>query len=125
MQTVKDSLKKEGGCCKEIFRVEGGWGYDIGDFVQKEEECVSSSFIIFEPWRVFSVADSGVKDEGSGVSVVLLKLVDEKLLYEKEIKPGMLQHIIPVLEKNPKHLRILSEMNFDKRNCKKKKTHTN
>ena len=118
MQTVKESLEKEeGGHCKEIFRVEGGWGYDIGDFIQSEGNS-EDDFIIFEPWRVFSVADAGVKNEGSGLSVVLLNFVDEKLLYEKEIKPGMLQHIIPTLEENSKHLRILSEMTLDKRNCK-------
>ena len=119
MQAVKDSLEKEEGrLCKEIFRVEGGWGYDIGDFVQAGSE----DLIIFEPWRVFSVADSGVKDEKSGVSVVLLNFVEEKLLYEKEIKPGMLRHIIPILEENPKYLRVLSEMTFDKRNCKRNNT---
>ena len=68
------------------------------------------------------MTDSGVKDEGSGISVVLLNFVDEKLLYENEIKPGMLQHIIPILEENTKHLKILSEMNFDKRNYKPEST---
>ena len=120
MQTVKESLEKEeGGHFKEIFRVEGGWGYDIRDFIPVDEEDAFSDFIILEPWRVFSVTDAGVKNEGSGLSVVLLTFVEEKIIYGEEIKPGMLQHIIPTLEENSKYLEILSKMSFDNRNCKK------
>ena len=111
--------RKESRCCKEIFRVEGGWGYDLSAFAQagnKGEDFVSD-FVIFEPWRVFSVADIGVKDEGSGISVVLLKMVEEMLVYENEIKPGMFQHIVPTLEENQKHLKILSKVTFDNRDC--------
>ena len=118
MQTVKESLERENGCYKEIFSVEGGWGYNIGDFVSiGSKEGLVDDFIILEPWRVFSVADSGVKNEGGGTSVVPLSFVDERLLYEKEILLGMLQHIIPALE-DPGYLKILSEMIFDNRNSK-------
>ena len=120
MQIVKETLEKNKESNKEIFRVEGGWGYDVADFMQvsSKNEEILNDFIILEPWRVFSVADSGVKNEDSGISVVLLNFVDEKLMYEKEIKPGMLQYIIPMLGKNQRYLKILSEMTLDKRNCK-------
>lgn len=118
MQTVKECLEGEGVDYKEIFRVEGGWGYDIGDFVQSEEGFISD-FIILEPWRAFSVVDCGIKKDNEA-SIVLLRMTEGRFAYENEIKPGMLQYIIPTLEKNQKSLNILSEMTFDNRDCKKK-----
>ena len=124
MRHVKESLDKESGFYKEIFRVDEGWGYDLSAFSQagNEGEDFVSDFIIFEPWRIFLVSDIGIKKE-DGTSVMLLKMTEEMLVYENEIKPGIFQHIIPTLEENPKYLKILSEMTLDKRNCKKKHCH--
>ena len=53
-----------------------------------------------EPWRCFRVLNPGVRKENWKVSIAPLELLDEELIYEKEVPPGMLRHIIKELEEN-------------------------
>ena len=54
--------------------------------------------VILEPWRRFEMMDSGVKKDDGEFSVVPLKMCDEGLVYEKEIPPGVLLHVVKVLK---------------------------
>ena len=56
--------------------------------------------VVLEPWRRFEVMDSGVKKDGGEFSVVPLKMCDEGLVYEKEIPPGVLLHIVKALKES-------------------------
>ena len=51
-----------------------------------------------EPWRCFRVLNPGVRKENGKVSIVPLELLDEELIYEKEVPPGVCRHIIKGLE---------------------------
>ena len=54
--------------------------------------------VVLEPWRRFEVMNSGVKKDGGEFSVVPLKMCDEGLVYEKEIPPGVLLHVVKALK---------------------------
>ena len=125
--TLLDSVKtakRERKNSMEIFRVENGKGYDIGDFNLTREQIKSkagnnSDMLVMEPMRRFTVLDSGITKGDSGTSVVIVKMVDEKLVYEKEIQPGICHNIANSVEENVKAFKILTNTSFD--NCKKRK----
>ena len=54
--------------------------------------------VVMEPWRSFKVLDPGVIKDN--VSIVPLKMLDQGLIYEKEIPPGVSRHIIKELKLN-------------------------
>ena len=56
--------------------------------------------VVLEPWRRFEVMNSGVKKDGGKFSVVPLKVCDERVMYEKEIPPGVLLHVVKALKES-------------------------
>ena len=118
--TLLDSVKtarREKKDSMEIFRVENGRGYDIGAFALTREQIVSkavnSDLLVIEPMRTFSVLDSGIAKGDTGTSVVIVRMVDEKFIYEKEIQPGICHNIARSVDENVKAFRILTETSFD------------
>ena len=75
--------------------------------------------IILEPWRCFKVANEGVRKDRGRMSIVSLGWIEEELIYEKEIEPGVCRHIVKLLKESTgdkevvkKMLRILCELPF-------------
>lgn len=121
LDSVKSAAKKEKSNSMEVFRIENGKGYDIGDFNLTREQIKSkagnnSDLLVMEPMRTFTVLDSGITKGDSGTSVVIVKMVDEKLIYEKEIQPGVCHNIANSVEENVKAFKILTNTSFD--DCK-------
>ena len=86
--------------------------------------------VVIEPWRCFEVINSGIKRDDGNFSIVPLKLIDEGLIYEKEIPPGVCRHIVKTLKENTvnkvdakKMLNILCELPFNNK-CKITSTKT-
>ena len=78
-----------------------------------------------DPWRSFKVVNSGVKEIKEKFSIVSLKMVKERLTYEKEIPPGIFRHIVEPLKENigekiivKKLLHVIRVTPFNNR-CKK------
>ena len=121
LDSVKET-KKEGSKSMEIFRVENGHGYDIGDFDLTKEQIKNKTgnnndMIVMEPRRTFFVVDSGIKKGDDECSVVILRMVDGKPIYDKEIQPGICHHIAHSVEENVKAFKILTNTSFDS-SCK-------
>ena len=57
---------------------------------------MKGELVVMEPWRCFKVLDPGVVKDN--VSIVPLKMLDQGLVYEKEIPPGVSRHIIKELK---------------------------
>ena len=50
-----------------------------------------------------------MKDKGR-MSIVPLELIEEKLVYEKEIPPGVCRHIVKVLKENNEDKAVVEKM---------------
>lgn len=48
--------------------------------------------MILEPWRAFEVADPGIHRPEEKISIVPIRMVDEKLIYEEEGVPNVSLH---------------------------------
>ena len=77
-----------------------------------------------EPWRCFRIANEGVRKDKGRVSVVPLDLIEEELVYEKEIEPGVCRHIVKLLKESTgdkevvkKMLNVLHALSFNNK-CK-------
>ena len=77
---------------------------------------------MLELQRKFKVMNSGImKGKGENkISVVPAELLEEELVYEKEIPPGVCRHIVKTLQENSKDillakkmLNVLCTLNFD------------
>ena len=80
----------------------------------------NGDLVFFEPWRAFEVVDSGIRRPKSKTSIVPLRMADCELIYEKEIAPNVLLHILSALrerigdaESVKRMLHILSSYAFN------------
>ena len=80
--------------------------------------------VTLEPWRCFKVTNEGVRKDRGRMSFVPLELIEEELVYEKEIEPGTCRHIVKALKESiddktvvEKNLSILHKLPFNNK-CK-------
>ena len=66
--------------------------------------------IILEPWRCFKVINEGVRKDRGRISIVPLELIEEELIYEKEIQPGVCRYIIKALKENIEDKEVVKKM---------------
>ena len=69
---------------------------------------------MLEPQKVFKVMNSGIrksKEKGRGeISVVPAELLEEELIYEKEVPPGICRHIVKALQESSKDEALVKKM---------------
>ena len=58
--------------------------------------------VVLEPLTGFYAASAGFRKDGGKTSVMQLTMLEEKPIYEKEIPPGTIKHVIRAIKKNSK-----------------------
>ena len=68
------------------------------------------NIVALEVWRCFKVINEGVRKDKGKISIVLLEMIEEEPVYEKEILPGVCRHIVKELKESTKCKEVVENM---------------